>query len=114
MNKMQKRLFISLIILAILSPIGLILPELFKAGDAWGEWGSDTLQEQLGFIPEGLEKLESLWSAPIPDYNLGGEEASMTVQIFSYILSAVLGIALVGGFILLFSRLIKKHEVESS
>lgn len=110
MNKVQKRLFISLIILAILSPIGLILPELFKAGDAWGEWSSDTLQEQLGFIPEGLKKLEGLWSAPIPDYNIGGEEASMTVQIVSYVLSAVLGIALVGGFILLFSRFIKARS----
>jgi hypothetical protein len=113
MNKFQKKLFISLIVLAILTPAGLILPELFKAGDAWGEWSSDTLKEQLGFIPAGLQRLESLWSAPVPDYNLGGEDASMIVQIASYIFSALLGIILVGGFILIFSRLIRVSKKES-
>ena len=35
------KLWLGVIILAFLSPLGLLLPEYFKAGDAWGEWGAD-------------------------------------------------------------------------
>ncbi len=106
----QKKLWIWLIIMALLSPLGIILPEKFKAGDAWGEWGTDTLEKVLGYVPEGLKKLTDIWKAPITDYNLGGEDASLTVQIFSYIISGILGIVLVGGVVYLISRLLLKKS----
>lgn len=105
MTGFQKRLVVFLFIIAILSPLGIILPEVFNAGDAWGEWGLDTIKEMLGFIPEGMKRLSEIWKAPIPDYNLGGEDSSLYVQIFSYIISGIIGIGLVGGFIIIIAKI---------
>ncbi len=43
--KIVTKLWIGLAVLIVLSPLGLILPERFKAGDAWGEWGTDGVKE---------------------------------------------------------------------
>lgn len=110
MTKSQKKLWIGLIILALLTPLGIILPEKFKAGGAWGEWGPEALEKLIGYVPAGLKKLADLWKAPVPDYNFGGEGASMTVQVISYIASGVLGILAVALVIYLISRLILKNE----
>lgn len=104
MTRFQKKLWIGLIIMALLSPLGIILPQKFNSGDAWGEWGTDTLEKFLGYVPEGLKKMADIWKAPIADYNLGVENASLTVQIFSYIISGILGIALVGGVVYLITK----------
>jgi cobalt/nickel transport protein len=106
----QKRLWIGLIILTLLSPLGIILPEKFKAGDAWGEWGTDTLEKLLGYVPEGLKKYSELWKAPIPDYNLGGDGATMGVQMLSYVLSGFIGILAVGLIVFAIAKLLAKHE----
>ncbi|MFZ6017830.1 MAG: hypothetical protein ACOYU0_09610 [Nitrospirota bacterium] len=55
-----KKLWIGIVILIILSPIGLAFPEFFKASGAWGEWGVDELKDIVGYIPEGLKKLSEL------------------------------------------------------
>ncbi len=111
MSPFQKKLLVALVILAILSPLGIILPEKFKAGDAWGEWSTETIQELVGFIPEKMKETADLWKAPIPDYNLGDEKSSFAVQALSYILSGVFGIVLC--VLLLFGiskLLVKKSE----
>ncbi|MDA8215250.1 MAG: hypothetical protein M0Z70_07335 [Nitrospiraceae bacterium] len=108
MTRFQKKLWIGLIIMALLSPIGILLPEKFNAGDAWGEWGADTLEKLLGYVPEGLKRLADIWKAPIADYNLGGENAPVSVQVAAYIISGILGIAIVGFVIYIISRLLIK------
>lgn len=108
MTAFQKRLLLFLFIIAIFTPIGIILPEIFKAGDAWGEWGIDTLKEMIGFIPDGMKKLADIWKAPVPDYSFGGEDASLTLQIVSYIVSAITGIIIVMGIIFIFAKINKK------
>ena len=55
--KIITKLWIGLGVLIILSPLGIILPEHFKAGSAWGEWGADEMQKLVGYIPQGLEKV---------------------------------------------------------
>lgn len=110
MTKSQKKLWTGLCILALLTPLGVILHEKFKAGGAWGEWGPEELEKLIGYMPERLKKLADLWKAPIPDYNFGGEGASMTVQVISYIASGVIGILAVGFAIYVISRLISKNE----
>lgn len=111
MTKSQKRLWIGLIVLAIISPLGIILPEKFKATEgAWGEWSAEALQRMLGYVPEGLKKTADVWKAPIPDYNLGGEGATVGAQIISYIISGFLGILIVGLVVYVISRLLIKHE----
>ena len=107
--KSHKKLWIGLFILALLTPLGVILPAKFNAGGAWGEWGPEELEKLIGYVPEGLKKLADLWKAPIPDYNFGGEGASLAVQVISYIVSGILGILTVAGVIYVISKLIVKR-----
>jgi hypothetical protein len=109
MTRFQKRLCIGLLIMALLTPLGILLPEKFKAEEAWGEWGVEKLQKVLGYVPEGLKKLADFWKAPIPDYNFGGEGASMTLQAISYIASGLLGIGVCAFVVFMVSRFMAKH-----
>ena len=94
--KTTTKLWVGMAVLIVLSPLGLILPEHFKAGAAWGEWGADEMQALVGYIPNGLAKLSTLWNAPIPDYAFKGwEERGLSHLSFAYIISAVVGIAIV-------------------
>ena len=106
---LTKKLWIGIGVLIVLSPIGLILPDHFKAGAAWGEWGSDEMQKLVGYIPHGLEKLSSLWSAPIPDYAFKGwEEKGLTHLSFAYIVSAIVGMALIAALTWLLGKVLTK------
>jgi len=109
--KITTKLWVGLGILIVLSPLGLLLPDRFKAGDAWGEWGTDGIKELVGYIPQGLEKLSSLWSAPMPDYAFKGwEEKGLSHLSFAYIVSAVLGIAIITMVVLLLGKLLINKE----
>ncbi|MGB9700832.1 MAG: PDGLE domain-containing protein [Thermodesulfobacteriota bacterium] len=110
MTPLQKKLWLGLVIMALLTPLGLILPELFEAGEAWGEWGIESLEKLLGYIPEGLKKMSELWKAPIPDYIFGYEEANLTKQVIFYLISGLIGVVMVGGVVYLISRFWIKHE----
>jgi cobalt/nickel transport protein len=110
MTRFQKKLWIGLAVMALLTPLGIYLPAKFKSGDAWGEWGTDKIRELLGYVPEGLKKLADFWKAPVPDYNFGGENAAMSTQIISYILSGIIGIAAVALVIYLITKFVIKHE----
>jgi cobalt/nickel transport system permease protein len=91
-------LWAGLVVLIIASPLGLLAP-----GTAWGEWGTDQLA-QLGItsIPAGMEKLSTLWGAPLADYDL----PALGNANLGYLLSAVLGIAVVAVVVWLFTLLI--------
>ena len=110
--KITTKLWIALGALILLSPLGLILPDHFKAGSAWGEWGVDEMQKLVGYIPQGLEKLGALWNAPLPDYAFKGwEEKGLAHLSFAYIISAVVGSALVALMIWLLGKiLVNKSE----
>ena len=109
MTRFQKRLCIGLLIMALLTPLGILLPEKFKAEEAWGEWGAEKLEKLLGYAPEGLKKLADFWKAPISDYNFGGEGASMAIQAISYIASGLLGIGVCAFVVYVVSRFMAKH-----
>ena len=109
MTRFQKRLWIGLLIMALLTPLGVLLPEKFKAEEAWGEWGTEKLEKLIGYVPEGLRRLADFWKAPIPDYNFGGEGASLTLQAVSYIVSGLLGIGVCAFIVFLISRSMGKH-----
>ncbi len=110
MTKMQKKLWAGLFIMALLSPLGILLPAMFRSGGAWGEWSAETLEKLVGYVPEGLKKYGEIWKAPVPDYSVGGGESSMTVQIISYAASGILGILLVAAVIYLIARGVRRHE----
>ncbi len=107
--KITTKFWIGIAVLIILSPLGLILPEHFKAGSAWGEWGADEMQKLVGYIPKGLTKLASLWSAPIPDYAFKGwEEKGLSRLSFAYIISAVLGVIITVLVVLAIGKILAK------
>ena len=109
--KITTKLWIGLGILIILSPLGLILPEHFKAGAAWGEWGADEMRKLVGYIPKGLEKLSSLWNAPIPDYAFKGwEEKGLGHLSIAYIVSALIGILVIVGAVILIGKFLSKKD----
>jgi cobalt/nickel transport system permease protein len=82
-----RRFVVLLVILIVATPLGLLAP-----GTAWGEWsGAELAKMGLPSIPEGMARLEGLWGAPMARYNLPAlKNAGM-----GYVLSAVLGVALV-------------------
>jgi hypothetical protein len=94
MEKIIRNLFIGLLFLIIFAPLGLL-----AAGETYGEWGPEDLQQKLGFVPPGLEELSGVWNAPMPDYALPGGGESMTVSSAAYILSAVIGAIVCGGLL---------------
>jgi cobalt/nickel transport system permease protein len=93
-----RRLWAVLVVLAIVSPLGLLAP-----GTAWGEWGKEELAKMgLKAIPEGIAQLSVIWGAPLQGYNLPGLGNSN----LGYILSAFLGILIVSVVAWLFTKIL--------
>jgi cobalt/nickel transport system permease protein len=93
-------------VLIAATPLGLI-----ASGSAWGEWGADEIAEvvtngsALGYIPSGLANGWSLNSL-MPDYGLEGMN-----EVAAYILSAIIGVALLIILFKLFSILFKGKKL---
>jgi len=109
-KKFEEKLWLGLFIMLLLSPLGVILPEKFGAEDAWGEWGLDALEKLLGYVPEGLKKTADIWTAPIPDYNFGGDGALLPAKVLSYIVSGIIGIILASVVMIIISKYLFKNE----
>lgn len=98
-----RKFWIVLLVLALLTPAGLYLPQILKAGAAWGEWGIEEIRQMIGYVPEGMEKEAGRWNAPLPGYAYPGRgSALLSRQGLAYLLSAVVGIAAcgAGGYLL--------------
>ena len=88
---LKRRIPLFALIAALIAavPLGLL-----ATGTAWGEWGADEIADvvvngkALGYTPAGLEKGWSL-NVLMPDYALEGMN-----EVVAYILSAVIGVAL--------------------
>jgi cobalt/nickel transport protein len=93
--KPHKKYIIFIGALIVLSPLGLIIPDLFKAGDAWGEWSVESVKEQIGIEPAGMKKDAAIYTAPVPDYNLGKEDDPLPKLSLSYIMSGLIGTGII-------------------
>ena len=110
-----RRLWIILLVLAALTPLGLWLPARLGAGTAWGEWGPEELVKRVGFIPRGMARIAGLWKAPAPDYAPPGWEGkSLAHQSGAYIISAVVGLAVVAVIMWWLGRWLSKREKASA
>ena len=88
-------------LLTLATPIGLL-----ASGTAWGEWGLEELKTMgLGFIPQGLEKIEGWWPAPLPDYGFPRMGA-----VIGYVFSAIAGIILVAILLWLLGRWLSRKK----
>lgn len=112
--KPTRRLWWGLILLMLLSPLGLILPELFKSGPAWGEWSLEDIEKMVGFIPEGFREWADLWSAPLPEYNVAAwEKKGLLHSSLGYILSGFLGVGMVVLVTLLLGKWMRSKDPPS-
>lgn len=102
-----RKLWIGLLILAVLSPLGLLVPHWLHGGPAWGEADWDQVEKQ----PSLLHRVSGYWQAPLPNYSSSGAEHSgLAAQSLWYALSAFCGLALVVGLSLLLGRWLAKNE----
>lgn len=109
MDKLQKKILIILLILCLLTPVGILLPAVFNAGDAWGEWSAQTVKELIGYVPQGLAKYSDVRKSPLNDYTLNKGDTSVIHQSGYYIVSGIIGATLAYIIMLLISRLIIKN-----
>lgn len=87
-------------VMAVLTPLGIL-----AKGDAFGEWGVTGLKKEAGYLPSGFLRVEEHgWKgfALFPDY------LSDKGPLF-YILSAVIGIALVSVLIMLVAKVFVRN-----
>jgi cobalt/nickel transport system permease protein len=95
-------LWVGLAVLIVASPLGLLAP-----GTAWGEWGTEELAQMgLSGVPAGLEKLSTLWGAPLAGYDL----PALGNANLGYILSAVVGISITALVVWLFTLLLTANS----
>ncbi len=103
MDQIVKNFAIGLAILTILAPLGLL-----AVGETFGEWSNEEIYEKLGFVPVGLERLSSLWGAPLSDYAFPNDE-SQAGAIVAYILSGIIGVTICGGLLYYVGKKIAKN-----
>ena len=100
----EKSVWALLAVLILATPLGLL-----AAGTAWGEWDAEELAETdffgnaLGYTPAGMEEGFS-FDVLMPDYAVAG-----LPEAVGYIISAVVGVALLVIIFRLFSCFMPSH-----
>ncbi len=105
-----KKLWIGIAVLAVLAPLGLIIPSLFGAQGAWGEWGIGEIKKLIGYVPAGMEKLSHLWKSPMPDYTVPGQKPGLAHESLGYIATAIIGVAVTGGLVYGLARILGRKN----
>jgi cobalt/nickel transport system permease protein len=97
----MRPMLIGLAVLLLGTPLGIL-----AVGSAWGEWSARDFADAAGRrqiaavsanqappaqIPQGLERLSSIWTAPFPDY----APRFLRSASFGYLLSATFGAGLI-------------------
>ena len=105
----RRKLWLSLACLALLSPLGLVLPAWLGAGTAWGEWSAEELERLVGYAPAGLGRLSQLWRAPLPDYTMPGQQSpGLAALSVTYVISGLIGAVVVALLALALGRLLAR------
>ncbi|RJQ43635.1 MAG: cobalt transporter CbiM [Gaiellales bacterium] len=120
-------LIIGLALLLVCTPIGLL-----ATGTAWGEWGADEVADEVGYVPEGMDRYAGAWTGLLPDYGFPageegeslGEGAAETAGVVSvdaarksapaYLVSGVVGLALASVAALLSARFLFRGRQEGN
>ncbi len=102
----SKKLWVAIGILIVLSPLGVILPHLFHAGGAWGEWSGDEVRKITGFVPEGMRRVGEAWKAPLSAYGVPGLGGALGEESLGYVLSAIVGVVFTAAIMYGLTRLL--------
>ncbi|MFH0702653.1 MAG: cobalamin biosynthesis protein [bacterium] len=90
--KSINKIFFLLAVLILFSPVGILLPKIFNAGSAWGEWEIKEINNLIGYIPAGITRLSEIWHPPFPDYNFANNiNNNLFNESFAYIFSGYIG-----------------------
>ncbi len=108
-DKLQKKILVILLFLCLMTPVGILLPMVFNAGTAWGEWSAGTLKDLIGYVPRGLAKYSDVWKAPLTDYTVKGGDPSVIHQSGYYIVCGIIGATVTYVLMLLISRFIIRN-----
>jgi prepilin signal peptidase PulO-like enzyme (type II secretory pathway) len=102
----MKRIYYWMIgIMIMFTPLGML-----SEGTAWGEWGTDELTGTLGYVPQGIEQAEAGWKAFLPDYSVPMLGEIANAEVFGYILSALVGTALIYTIMLVFGKVLASNN----
>jgi len=105
-----KKLWIGIGILVLLAPLGVVIPALFGAGGAWGEWGMAEIEKIVGFVPEGMRRLSGWWKSPLPEYALPGQSTGIFGKSIGYLLAAAVGALLTAGAGYLLAKFLSRKD----
>ena len=105
-----QRLWIAIGILAVLTPLGLLIPKWLGAGGAWGEWGADEIETIIGYIPPGMKRLADRWKAPLPGYALPGQNSGLLGASLGYVLTGIIGVAITAGAMYFLVKLLTRKK----
>jgi cobalt/nickel transport system permease protein len=115
-----RRLWLALAALLILTPLGIL-----AVGSAWGEWSArDFSDPQVrreiatasrnlappSAAPRGLERLSTIWTAPLPRY----APSFIRSAAFGYLVSAMVGVGLIIGAALLLNWFLARRPVRDA
>jgi cobalt/nickel transport system permease protein len=95
--------------IAVIAPLGLIAP-----GFAYGEGSTADVKAAFGYVPQGMQQLSGLMSAPFSGYNVqfpffGGANAPLWHAAIGYEICGIIGVLLVGLIILGIGFLVEKR-----
>jgi hypothetical protein len=106
----RRKLFLGLLALGLLTPLGIVLPKIFHAEGAWGEWDPEHLRGVLGYMPERFMKSAHIWHAPFADYGLSKDGACLASQLFWYFIAGLAGLSLIAVAVAVLARIVRSHE----
>ncbi|HUD20228.1 MAG TPA: cobalt transporter CbiM [Patescibacteria group bacterium] len=105
-----KPIVLGIAVLIVIAPIGLL-----AHGTAWGEWGrAELFRRGLSYIPQGFDRWNSIWSAPLSGYNLPLLHNSAAGYIVSALSGVILILAIVAISIFVSRRIRKKRTSTTS
>jgi hypothetical protein len=97
---------------AVITPIGLIAP-----GFAFGEGSTGDVQNELGYVPQGLKDFSGFFSAPFKDYNIplpffSADNVPLWHTAIGYELAGLIGMLILGVILWGIGTLITRRDAE--
>lgn len=70
-----KPLIVGIVLLLVCAPLGLL-----ATGTAWGEWGTEDIHKEIGYVPQGMERFAGRWAGFLPEYGFPEGEEAVAVE----------------------------------
>lgn len=105
MTAFQKKILIFIIVLSVISPLGLWLPEYFNSRDAFGEWSLTTT---------GNNGNTKSIKSPLDNYTIDKKDKSIYHQVFYYMICGIAGAGIALATTYFISKKIIKNDHRSA